>query len=474
MKYCGNCGYQMDDSDVYCGNCGSKSEIDYGSSENTIENYDSRNHNQGIGTDEPKKDISGGKLLLKIMAWIFLFPFMLIYTFFKSKKINKWVKIGVIMFFIGSNLLRALNLSSDSPIPTILLLAIIIGSVYGNKRDKKARNIELEEERLKQHEKYLRMQAEEEKKEDIIKRTIQIVFSNKGFMSRVDSFILQHTKRYDFGEITSGAYSKSLNLFKEYVNKNFDFKAAIPEGEENNELIEYWETKPSMEVTASNLENYINDRKVQIYTDEMRERLKGTTGLPMEEVASKYLDIYGEKGLKVLNLMVFSRVLEEDVSDITQIVKNEYDKKVEEYERKRIESQLFSATNSIKDIEYVDKLNGFEFEDFLKDLFISFGYRSEELPYSNDYGADLIINKGFNKVVIQAKNYAGSVGNKAVQEAVAAKSHYKCDTAMVISNAHFTQNAIKTAETSDVILVDRDKLIKILEEGEMYFNSLVS
>ena len=45
---------------------------------------------------------------------------------------------------------------------------------------------------------------------------------------------------------------------------------------------------------------------------------------------------------------------------------------------------------------------------------------------------------------------------------------------MVITNSYYTQNAIKTAQESGVILIDRGELEKILNEGSMYFNSLVS
>ena len=86
----------------------------------------------------------------------------------------------------------------------------------------------------------------------------------------------------------------------------------------------------------------------------------------------------------------------------------------------------------------------------------------------------MIISKGFNEIVIQAKNYSGNVGNKAVQEVIAAKSHYKSDIGMVITNAYYTQNAIKTAKASEIILVDRDGLERIISEGSIYFNSLVS
>lgn len=176
--------------------------------------------------------------------------------------------------------------------------------------------------------------------------------------------------------------------------------------------------------------------------------------------------------MKVVNLKILGKLLEESIKDIEEAINLEYKNIKKEYRKKRLEEDLFSI-NKIS-IEDIDELSGFEFEDFLNELLTSFGYESEELPYSNDFGADLIINKGFNRIVIQAKNYTGgNVSNKAVQEVVSAKAHYKCDISMVITNSYYTQNAIKTAESNNVILVDRDKLIKILDEGAMYFNSLV-
>lgn len=84
------------------------------------------------------------------------------------------------------------------------------------------------------------------------------------------------------------------------------------------------------------------------------------------------------------------------------------------------------------------------------------------------------LNLKRRKTVIQAKNYQGTVGNKAIQEVISAKILYKCDIAMVITNSFYTTNAIKTANASGVILVDRNGLEKILSEGSMYFNSFVS
>ena len=45
-------------------------------------------------------------------------------------------------------------------------------------------------------------------------------------------------------------------------------------------------------------------------------------------------------------------------------------------------------------------------------------------PQSGDQGADLIIEKYGLKFVVQCKFYSNPVGNKAVQEVIAAKGFY--------------------------------------------------
>ena len=55
-------------------------------------------------------------------------------------------------------------------------------------------------------------------------------------------------------------------------------------------------------------------------------------------------------------------------------------------------------------------------------------------------------------------NYQGKVGNSAVQEAVAGKSYYDCDEAMVITNSVFYPGAIVLAKANDVTLIDGTQL----------------
>ncbi|WGS47649.1 restriction endonuclease (plasmid) [Burkholderia sp. JSH-S8] len=113
---------------------------------------------------------------------------------------------------------------------------------------------------------------------------------------------------------------------------------------------------------------------------------------------------------------------------------------------------------------HVDAMTGYDFEKFLAELFRTAGYDVEETKLSGDQGADLFVSRFGKKIVIQAKNYSGSVGNAAVQEAISAKSFYDCDEAMVVTNSHFTRSAIELANAASVRLVGRRDLQSYLDD----------
>ncbi len=115
-------------------------------------------------------------------------------------------------------------------------------------------------------------------------------------------------------------------------------------------------------------------------------------------------------------------------------------------------------------IHIVDAMDGFQFEDFLVGLFQTIGYDVQETKKTGDQGADLFVEKFGSKIVIQAKNYSGSVGNSAVQQALAAKAFYNCDQAMVVTNSYFTISAKELADSADVKLVDREALHNYLDD----------
>ncbi len=111
----------------------------------------------------------------------------------------------------------------------------------------------------------------------------------------------------------------------------------------------------------------------------------------------------------------------------------------------------------------LEEANPYEFERLVSHIFLKAGYNTEVTKKSGDQGADIIIEKDGISTAVQAKKYAGSVGNKAVQEVVASKKFYDCDRAMVVTTGEFTKGARELAQRNGVELVDRRKLLELIK-----------
>ncbi len=113
-------------------------------------------------------------------------------------------------------------------------------------------------------------------------------------------------------------------------------------------------------------------------------------------------------------------------------------------------------------IESIDQLGGRDFERLLTCVFREQGAKVVLTPYVGDGGADLVIEKGGVRTVVQAKRCKSSVGVHAVQEVVASKPRYRAERAMVVTNSYYTKAAIRLAKENGVELWGRDQLIERL------------
>lgn len=136
-----------------------------------------------------------------------------------------------------------------------------------------------------------------------------------------------------------------------------------------------------------------------------------------------------------------------------QNIINERIEQEREMKKKEIENRLRNA-------DEVNKLSGVDFEKHVAQFLKGKGYEIETTPTTGDQGADLIATKNGKRISIQTKRYEGTVGNKAVQEAMAGKVYYKCDESWVITNSSFTPSAKELAKRGSVKLLDGTDLEK--------------
>lgn len=105
------------------------------------------------------------------------------------------------------------------------------------------------------------------------------------------------------------------------------------------------------------------------------------------------------------------------------------------------------------------RLDGPEFEAYVALVLEDNGFRHVEITKgSGDQGVDILAERNGKTYAVQCKNYAGAVGNFAVQEAYAGAQFYGCDVAAVICPGTFTRGAKELAESTGVCLWDGKRL----------------
>ncbi|NOT46748.1 MAG: restriction endonuclease [Acidobacteria bacterium] len=196
-----------------------------------------------------------------------------------------------------------------------------------------------------------------------------------------------------------------------------------------------------------------------------RERILQFNPTSAKELVQAYLNLYGSANKELLNVVKdivqekgFGAEITEDFDDYIAIINRKL-------ELENFENRLTETTSPIPTLNEIDALNGYDFEGFLNELFSRMGYSVEQTRLSGDQGADVVVLKFGEKIVIQAKRFQGNVGNYAVQEIMAAISLYNAQRGMVVTNSYFTKSAKELAVANKIELVDRDALEKLIKDN---------
>ena len=107
---------------------------------------------------------------------------------------------------------------------------------------------------------------------------------------------------------------------------------------------------------------------------------------------------------------------------------------------------------------------GAAFEEYCRDILDSNGYVADISKASRDQGGDIFAEKDGISYVIQCKD-TEKVGNKAVQEVLAALQFYEADYAAVVTDGSYTSSAKALAAKNDIALLKS----RNLEDLDVFF-----
>lgn len=274
--------------------------------------------------------------------------------------------------------------------------------------------------------------------------------------------ILNKSLRFNEEEFAKEIKKKNKwDLLVNFVKQNIARDTGIASEAERKKLINIL-SKYDIIVDDTNLHLILASIHGELEYEAFKNKVKQKKPTDLDDYLDVFLEIYGENyksHMWFLASILYDNNLLNEVGLLKPLAERRKEKlEIESYERK-----LSSGKLSEQKIDFLS-MSGHQFEFFLGDLFKKMGYKVVNTKLSGDQGADLIIEKFGEKIAVQAKNYNQPVSNGAVQEAVASKSHYNCQNAMVVTTNGYTKSAISLAKSNNVELWDKEKLLKEIKK----------
>lgn len=271
----------------------------------------------------------------------------------------------------------------------------------------------------------------------------------KNVLNNFYGFIIEYSLKYDTKLIDSACYGNAFEDLVCYLNDNKNFKCDLDD-----------------------VKRKVFKLKHIVYLNHLKGILKLNKLSDPNEIIRSYISYFGIQTENEYFTKLLSNILQINTTDTTEkicVVKSQL---IREHKLNNFE-QTIQGNRMFANIEEIDQMGGYEFEVYLSKIFTGMGFKVLTTSFSGDYGADLVVSDLNRKYAIQAKNYSSNVGISAVQEIVSAREYYSCSNAIVISNSFYTKAAIALAMRNCVTLIDREDLVKIINEGKHYFYSKV-
>ena len=178
-------------------------------------------------------------------------------------------------------------------------------------------------------------------------------------------------------------------------------------------------------------QNMTAERGSVVRVADLWERIKSIITEHLETLAHRRLalittDVYGVKDTTKWDAevdyfaknVILKRLTAEDISeaeelgfDVADAVKDNIPDLIPDLTKEQLKENFVTPETTPED-----------FEHWCKGILLSNGWTARTTQRSGDQGADVVAEKAGIRLIIQCKLYNSSVGNKAVQEAYAAKN----------------------------------------------------
>ena len=126
--------------------------------------------------------------------------------------------------------------------------------------------------------------------------------------------------------------------------------------------------------------------------------------------------------------------------------------------------------DSIHDLSILDNTSGREFEEFMIKLFEKLGYSTTVTNRSKEYGCDMMLQQSDYRLAVQTTRSESELTFTSVQRVLDSSRKYNSQMSVVITNNKFLSSAKNLAKIKHVVLIDRKKLLKLIDLSNLPVN----
>jgi restriction endonuclease Mrr len=126
-------------------------------------------------------------------------------------------------------------------------------------------------------------------------------------------------------------------------------------------------------------------------------------------------------------------------------------------------------------LDKLKKMDPFQFEEFIKELYDFMGYETQLTKKSGDGGKDVIIKRGSENAIVECKRFnSPKVGRPHIQKFHSAIIDTNSKRGYFVTTGEFAKTAVDYCKDKPITLIDGEELVKLIHKtiGQHEGNSL--
>jgi len=123
----------------------------------------------------------------------------------------------------------------------------------------------------------------------------------------------------------------------------------------------------------------------------------------------------------------------------------------------------------------LDTIDPIRFESLFADLLLAMGIKAKTTKITNDGGIDIVgINEESivgGKYIVQCKRYKSTISSGHIRDLYGVVMHERANKGIFVTTSDFSNECIKFAQDKPLELINREKLINLLQKYDLNLNS---